>query len=111
MPAPPSSRIDPAIGHLVQQAGDPAGGSRAYWKCWPGSLIPRDRWGVRHRLAVIVGLALCAMVAGARSFTAIAEWAADADERPCTGSVPRIAAALRHHARLPGRPLRTIMNC
>jgi hypothetical protein len=26
MPAPPSSRTGPAIGHLVQQAGDPAGG-------------------------------------------------------------------------------------
>jgi hypothetical protein len=66
---------------------------------------------VRQRLAAIVGLALCAMVAGARSFTAIAEWAADADERPCAGSVSRIAAALRHHARRPGRPLRAIMNC
>jgi predicted transposase YbfD/YdcC len=36
---------------------------------------------VRYRLAVILGLALCAVVAGARSFTAIAEWAADADEQ------------------------------
>jgi transposase len=37
---------------------------------------PRHRRGVRHRLAGILGLALCAVVAGARSFTAIAEWAA-----------------------------------
>jgi hypothetical protein len=35
---------------------------------------------VRHRLAVILGLAMCAVLAGARSFTAIAEWAADADQ-------------------------------
>jgi predicted transposase YbfD/YdcC len=35
---------------------------------------------VRHRLAVILGLAVCAVLAGARSFTAIAEWAADADQ-------------------------------
>ena len=41
---------------------------------------PRARRGVRHRLAVILGLAVCAVVAGARSFTAIAEWAADADQ-------------------------------
>ena len=41
---------------------------------------PRHRRGVRHLLAVILGLALCAVVAGAWSFTAIAEWAADADE-------------------------------
>src|SRR5262249_16825152 len=40
---------------------------------------PRHRRGVRHRLAVILGLAVCAVLAGARSFTAIAEWAADAD--------------------------------
>src|SRR5262249_61940624 len=33
---------------------------------------------VRHRLAVILGLAGCAVLAGARSFTAIAEWAAGA---------------------------------
>ncbi len=33
---------------------------------------------MRHRLAVILGLAVCAVLAGARSFTAIAEWAADA---------------------------------
>jgi DDE_Tnp_1-associated len=41
---------------------------------------PRARPGVRHRLAVILGLAVCAVLAGARSFTAIAEWAADADQ-------------------------------
>src|SRR5262245_35334013 len=34
---------------------------------------------VRHRLAVILGLAVCAVLAGACSFAAIAEWAADAD--------------------------------
>jgi hypothetical protein len=36
---------------------------------------------VRHRIAAILGLAVCAVLAGARSFTAIAEWAADADEQ------------------------------
>jgi predicted transposase YbfD/YdcC len=48
---------------------------------------------VRHRLAVILGLALCAVLAGAGSFTAIAEWAADADQATrdalgVTGVVP-----------------------
>jgi hypothetical protein len=42
---------------------------------------PRARRGVRHRLAVISGLAVCAVLAGARSFTAIAEWAAGRDQR------------------------------
>jgi hypothetical protein len=54
---------------------------------------PRARRGVRHRLAVILALSVCAVLAGARSFTAIAEWAADADEAPrtslgITGGVP-----------------------
>jgi predicted transposase YbfD/YdcC len=43
-----------------------------------GQLVdPRKRRGVRHRLAV----ALAATLAGARSFTAIAEWAADTPEQ------------------------------
>ena len=60
-----------------------------------GVADPRHRRGVRHRLAVILGLAVCAVLAGARSFTAIAEWAADADEAdpaPCWGR------AVRRHA-------------
>ena len=36
--------------------------------------------GVRHQRAVILGLAVCAVLAGTRSFTAIAAWAADADQ-------------------------------
>ncbi|WP_190813879.1 ISAs1 family transposase [Saccharopolyspora pogona] len=38
---------------------------------------PRKRRGVRHRLAVVLAIALAATLAGARSFTAIAEWATD----------------------------------
>jgi predicted transposase YbfD/YdcC len=87
MPATPSSPIEPAIDHLVGLArtvGDAAGASSGS----PSGLLlvlegvadPRKRRGVRHRLAVILGLAVCAVLAGARTFTAIAEWAADADE-------------------------------
>jgi predicted transposase YbfD/YdcC len=78
MPAPTSSPIDPAIGHLAALAEGAEG--------LPGVLAmlarvadPRHRRGVRYRLVVILGLAVCAVLAGARSFTAIAEWAADAD--------------------------------
>ncbi|WP_430335848.1 transposase family protein [Rhodococcus sp. ACT016] len=39
---------------------------------------PRARRGVRHRLTVILTVALAAVCAGARSFTAIAEWVHDA---------------------------------
>ena len=93
MPAPPSSLIHPAIGHLVELAGD-AGAEQ------PGLLAvlarvadPRHRRGVRHRLTGILGLAVCAVVAGARSFAVIAEWAANADTQTLrvlgiTGRVP-----------------------
>src|SRR5437667_2187860 len=93
MPASSSSPIDPALGHLAGLAKEAA-------EDRPGSLAvlakvtdPRHRRGVRYRLAVILGLAVCAVLAGARSFTAIAEWAADADEETLaklgvTGAVP-----------------------
>ncbi len=48
---------------------------------------------MRHRLLAILGLAVCAVLGGAGSFTAIAEWAADADQETLarlgvTGTVP-----------------------
>jgi DDE_Tnp_1-associated len=54
---------------------------------------------------VILGLALCAVVAGARSFTAIAEWAADADQQTLnalgvTGRVPSESTLRRTLQRL-----------
>jgi hypothetical protein len=43
-----------------------------------GSVVdPRKRRGVRHPLAVVLTVVVCAVVAGARSFVAVAEWAAD----------------------------------
>jgi hypothetical protein len=93
MPAPPSSRIDPALGHLVQLAGDAAEEQPGLLAVLAGVADPRHRRGVRHRLAAILGLAVCAVLAGARSFTAIAEWAADAGTETlrmlgATGVVP-----------------------
>jgi len=93
MPAASSSLIDPAIGQLLAaaQALDP---ERARLLPVLAAVPdPRARRGVRHRLAMIPGLALCAVLAGARSFTAIAEWAADADQATrdalgVTGVVP-----------------------
>jgi hypothetical protein len=38
---------------------------------------PRKRRGVRHGLVTVLSVAVCAVAAGARSFVAIAEWAAD----------------------------------
>jgi predicted transposase YbfD/YdcC len=93
MPAPPSSLIDSAIGHLVELTADAPEDQPGLLGVLARVADPRRRRGVRHRLMVILGLALCAVVAGARSFTAIAEWAADADQHTLkalgvTGRVP-----------------------
>jgi hypothetical protein len=93
MPAASSSPIDPAIGQLIAAAqclDEERGRLLPVLAAVPD---PRARRGVRHRLAVILGLAVCAVLAGARSFTAIAEWAADADQATrdalgVTGAVP-----------------------
>ncbi|MGB7359874.1 MAG: transposase family protein, partial [Mycobacterium sp.] len=39
---------------------------------------PRQRRGIRHGLTGVLAVALSAVLAGAQSFVAIAEWAADA---------------------------------
>jgi len=39
---------------------------------------PRDRRGLRHDLAGVLAVAVCAVLAGAKSLSAIGEWAADA---------------------------------
>ncbi|GID91404.1 hypothetical protein Adi01nite_08160 [Amorphoplanes digitatis] len=51
---------------------------------------PRSKRGVRHRLTVVVTAAVCAVVAGYRSYTAIAEWVADAPDTtaPALGIAP-----------------------
>jgi hypothetical protein len=41
---------------------------------------PRSPAGCRHPLACVLGLAAAAVLAGARSMAAIAEWAADAPQ-------------------------------
>ena len=93
MPAAPSSLTDPAIGQLLTAARALSGQRPRLLPALAAIPDPRARRGVRHRLAVILGLALCAVLAGARSFTAIAEWAADADQATrdalgVTGVVP-----------------------
>jgi hypothetical protein len=79
--------------HLADLEQDAAGEPPGLLAVLGGVADPRHRRGVRHRLAVILGLAVCAVLAGARSFTAIAEWAADADAETlarlgATGAVP-----------------------
>jgi hypothetical protein len=53
---------------------------------------PRAARGRRHRLVAILAMAAAAVLAGARSIAAIAEWAAD------TPQPVRAALGARHHA-------------
>ena len=48
---------------------------------------PRKKRGVRHRFSAILFVSVCAVVSGARSFAAIAEWAADAVGDAVDGTV------------------------
>ena len=85
MPAAPSSPIGPAVGQLLAAAralGREGKGVLPLLAAFPD---PRARRGVRHPVAVVLGLAVCAVLAGARSFVAIAEWAADADQATLDG--------------------------
>lgn len=52
---------------------------------------PRAARGVRHRFATILAVSVCAVLAGARSYVAIAEWARDLDP----GVRVRLGLALR----------------
>jgi hypothetical protein len=79
VPADPSSPATAALAHLthadpvqLQDAGAPQ--LLTYLAAVPD---PRAARGRRHRLVAIVGLAAAAVLAGARSIAAIAEWAAD----------------------------------
>lgn len=77
MPAAPSSllaRLSGRLGHRDQPT-PPEQGLVAHLATVPD---PRDRRGVRHRLASLLSVAVCAVLAGARSLAEIGEWAADA---------------------------------
>ena len=77
MPADPSSPIPAALAHLAP--ADPLRPAEA--PTLPACLAtipdPRRGAGRRHPLACILALAAAAVLAGARSLAAIAEWAAD----------------------------------
>jgi len=93
MPVAPPSPIHPAISQLLAAAQSLDHEPARLLPVLAAIPDPRARRGVRHRLAVILSLAVCAVLAGARSFTAIAEWAADTDQGTrdtlgVTGAVP-----------------------
>jgi len=90
VPAVSSSLISPALAQLRDlpacDRGLLAGGCPGLAGHLAGVPDPRDPRGVRHTLTSLLLAAVAAVLAGARSFTAIGEWAADAP--------PRVLAAL-----------------
>jgi predicted transposase YbfD/YdcC len=103
MPAPPSSLISSLSCAPALTVPETAGGLPAALADLPD---PRARRGVRHRLPVVVTAAVCAVVAGYRSYAAIAEWVADApdttvlalgiaaDRRPSEAMIRRLLQAI-----------------
>ena len=91
----PSSLISPALEQLQElSAGERlvlAGQCPSLAELLAQVPDPRDPRGVRHTLTSLLLAAVAAVAAGARSFTAIGEWVADAP--------PRVLAALgvRYH--------------
>ena len=82
MPAWPSSPIDllaARVGATSDRVCDPDAGREADAQA-PTDLVaalatvpdPRARRGIRHRLVTVLALAVCAVLAGARSYVAIA---------------------------------------
>jgi predicted transposase YbfD/YdcC len=87
VPAWPSSPIDllaARVGATSDRVSD-ADAARAADVQAPTDLVaalatvpdPRARRGIRHRLVTVLALAVCAVLAGARSYVAISEWAHD----------------------------------
>lgn len=78
MPARASSPICPVLDHLAAAVDEHRMCGNDVLTALSGVADPRARRGVRHRMTTILAVALCAVLAGARSFVALGEWAANA---------------------------------
>ncbi|MEV0411225.1 ISAs1 family transposase [Streptomyces sp. NPDC050448] len=78
MPAHSSSPIPTGLGQLAGAASPSATDRPGLLACLATVPDPRRSRGRRHPLVFVLALATCAVLAGARSLAAIAEWAADA---------------------------------
>ena len=78
VPAVASSPIPVVLTRLASLNPDQVADLREYLTRVPD---PRKRRGLRHPLGSVLALAAAAVAAGAQSFTAIGEWAADAPQR------------------------------
>jgi predicted transposase YbfD/YdcC len=99
MPAVASSPIHPVLDQLVAAVDEHRVCGTDLLGALSGVPDPRARRGVRHQVTTILGLALCAVLAGTRSFTAIGEWVANASPGMLaalgSGSCPPCESTLR----------------
>jgi predicted transposase YbfD/YdcC len=76
---------------------------------------PRHRRGVRYRLASLLAVAVCAVLAGATTFAAIADWAADLDTAARRrlgfgGRIPAGSTVWRFLIRIDAQVLQTVLT-
>src|SRR6266480_2948120 len=76
---------------------------------------PRDRRGVRYRLTSLLAVAVCAVLAGAATFAAIADFAADLDPAlrlrlGFTGAIPAGSTVWRFLIRLDDQILQAVLT-
>src|SRR4051812_45226269 len=85
VPAPSSLPITPAVSQLAELAAAPpqleTTGCMDLLDHLSRRPDPRARRGIRHGWCSLLAIAAVAVLAGARSFTAVAEWAADAPQQ------------------------------
>ncbi|MFD8384982.1 ISAs1 family transposase [Streptomyces sp. NPDC059679] len=91
MPACSSSPIPGALGQLADAETASPSELPGLLTCLAAVPDPRRRKGRRHPLAFVLAVAACAVLAGAKSLAAIAEWAADAPP----GLLSRLGAPCR----------------
>ncbi len=77
----PISLLSGQLGRAGQVGADDAGSLLCALEQVPD---PRKKRGVRHRFSAILFISVCAVLTGAKSFAAIAEWAADRVEDTLT---------------------------
>jgi predicted transposase YbfD/YdcC len=114
MPAASASPIHPVVNHLVD-AVDHQRVGHGVLRVLDAVPDPRRPRGVRHQLNTILALAVCAVMAGCRSFTAIGEWAAGASEQVLcalgAGCAPSESTMRRALQRLDGDQLDGAIGC
>jgi predicted transposase YbfD/YdcC len=110
-----SSPID-ALARQLEDVPEPAKQTMTpgtMWEVLSSVPDPRKPRGVRYGLAGILVLAICAVLAGAKSFAEIAEWAADTGRKPLSAAgikVPHVTTIQRVLARVDGDAFDTALG-